>query len=565
MENSPAYLYLCGRGSCDSIKVNRALIELYDAGLFRSLFGIEKTFETIFKMHESRACICPVNLQIRLYEESTEKIGVTDTFSTVKQFIKNCDKPIVAVPVHLTVEWTKGPNGVVEYHDSQHANILIIDRKRKTIEIFEPHGVSTMFENRMYNAIEKMDKVWHAFGPKTFTVTTSEAMCPAIKFNTNNGPQAASIDDNGSCTLWSLWFLHVRLQNPHMSGKEAQEHALESILSKANNKEEVSIALKRFISGFATTLMIILDISITESEKYYKCKKSIPGSPGKLQYPRNDPLLQIEGNIEIGECVPMSNVMLSSGSTQLVRREVPGFIDVGDHPDNNWGTLGDMWANDDNAPGTTYKHLRFPMPLPKYDPLGGNDDDDDDAPIVLAPKKKKKRRQTKSRSSRDDDDAPIVLAPKKKKKRRQTKSRSSRDDDDAPIVLAPKKKKKKRRQTISRSSRDDDDAPIVLAPKKKKKQRQTKPRSRYAGVTVDDISVGDIVYWEDTDADMFGTFIRKINDTQIEVDITIMPIDNVCWDTGEAGEVYYDYEDELGPIMIVHVDLITRVEKKNTT
>lgn len=391
METNPAYLYLCGRGSCDSIRVNRGMIELFRAGAFGAgnLFS-EKVIETVFKMHESRACICKEPLIFRMWEGfETELYNRHEAFLIVKDFIARCEKPIVGVLVFLYME------------GSGHANTLVVDRIRKQIELFEPHGVSGVYKNRTHDAIKDLNKK-DFFGPG-YTVLTPDAMCPDIKFTTDDGPQGATLDDTGTCVLWSLWFLHVRIQNPHMTGKEAQEHALRSVLSEAGDRTGVSQSLSRFITGFATVLMDLLNTAITKSEKYYVCNKPVPGEdPAKRSFPYDHP--SVVGNVESSECMPFSRIQVSSGSDLIVhRREVPGFYDEDDDlPIEAWKTLGKVWAESD-PPGTVYKHLKFPTPLPEHDPLPPDsrtkrsflDDDDDDAPIRWKP-----RRRTKAKAKK---------------------------------------------------------------------------------------------------------------------------------------------------------------------
>jgi hypothetical protein len=139
------------------------------------------------------------------------------------QMIKKCKKRIVAVSVQLIVEGKPGT----------HANMLILDTKRKTVELFEPHGKrseqTTMdsLEGAYKISDKLLKKYFHKFFPD-YTYISPQDYLPSYGFQ-------SKIDAyNGLCVTWSTMYLHYRVLNPDLTSKEITKH-----IKKKVNKEYI--------------------------------------------------------------------------------------------------------------------------------------------------------------------------------------------------------------------------------------------------------------------------------------------------------------------------------------
>lgn len=137
------------------------------------------------------------------------------------KMIKKCRKRIIAVSVQLIVENKPGT----------HANMLILDTKKKTVELFEPHGKrseqTTMDSlEGAYNISDKLlKKYFHKFFPE-YKYISPQDFLPSYGFQ-------AKIDAySGLCVTWSTMYLHYRVLNPDLTSKEITKH-----IKKKVNKE----------------------------------------------------------------------------------------------------------------------------------------------------------------------------------------------------------------------------------------------------------------------------------------------------------------------------------------
>jgi hypothetical protein len=97
-----------------------------------------------------------------------------------------------------------------------HANIILIDTKQKTIELFEPHGGKDKQESGWYKDISSIfqDYFEHEFPNYTYV--------PPHKIMGVSGPQGrkpVTGINNGLCMSWCSLYLHYKLLNPEIPSK----------------------------------------------------------------------------------------------------------------------------------------------------------------------------------------------------------------------------------------------------------------------------------------------------------------------------------------------------------
>ena len=158
-------------------------------------------------------------------------------------------KRFTAIP--LIIRWSCTSNF------SGHANILLIDLVKKTIERFEPYGKIQTFDDSEETVLKEFDKAFYKL-----IHTSGYTYQKAEQFNPRKGPQfieekkvfdvSSNIssekpgDPKGFCGAWSLWYADLRLSNPKVPRKKLLAKAMKML--KYKNK----VSLRAFIRNYAT-------------------------------------------------------------------------------------------------------------------------------------------------------------------------------------------------------------------------------------------------------------------------------------------------------------------------
>jgi len=119
----------------------------------------------------------------------------------LKQETGQCKKRMMVVRLSM---WGFNPNNP----GIGHANVIIIDNKKKTVERFEPHGYMQRYNTIPNQFLEKK------FVPKYFP--KYKFMRP-LSFEPKLGPQSKQDDSNsdfGFCSIFSTMYTHLRLEDP---------------------------------------------------------------------------------------------------------------------------------------------------------------------------------------------------------------------------------------------------------------------------------------------------------------------------------------------------------------
>lgn len=144
-------------------------------------------------------------------ELMVKNIEPVDPNISVKEFnkmVRKCKKRFIAISVQLIV---KGKPGT-------HANMLIIDTKKKHVELFEPHGkrnFSTTMDSLVgaYHISDKLiKKYFHKYFPE-YKYISPQVNLPSF------GLQAKVDAFNGMCVTYCIMYLHYRVLNPSYSQK----------------------------------------------------------------------------------------------------------------------------------------------------------------------------------------------------------------------------------------------------------------------------------------------------------------------------------------------------------
>jgi len=162
--------------------------------------------------------------------------------------LSKCKKRFVIVPIFLFLE---------NNQKLGHANILIFDLKNNSIERFEPYcSLEDIYSLEEQKRSSKFDVEFKKDLKKTgkkFKYIPSNKFCPNINVqsreenNLNNGFKTRKIkqDPEGYCSVWIIWYAHLKLKYPDLDSKnlllksmellENNPHSLRSFIRKYGN------------------------------------------------------------------------------------------------------------------------------------------------------------------------------------------------------------------------------------------------------------------------------------------------------------------------------------------
>jgi hypothetical protein len=234
-----AALYLCGANTdrCKEYGVlDKEIAELmFDDRIFTNRSFLEECRQLLQVIHEAKACIWP---SVMDWSFRSEKFKVWSHFNKgdsetwtdfdpnlLKKFVQSCQKNLIGIEVDLSDKM------------GGHANMLIANKIHRTIEHFEPWGENVDIEN--YDGILEslrghLEKVFPGY-----TYIPPAQVCPDISLVQSEpgfSAEKTGIQSflntlrpgskvGGTCAIWSLWYLNVRLASPHLTSQEALKQA----------------------------------------------------------------------------------------------------------------------------------------------------------------------------------------------------------------------------------------------------------------------------------------------------------------------------------------------------
>jgi hypothetical protein len=145
---------------------------------------------------------------------------------------------------------------------SGHLNFMILDKKRKEVERFEPYGndkftnKSNKYRHELMTGFDNEMRDWVKNSIKGYSYKTPEESCPNIQFGVqdieeNNlalgikSPELET-DPGGFCSIWSVWYGELRLKFPNKSSEKLVKHAI-TLLKK--NDHSIRTFIRNY-SGF---------------------------------------------------------------------------------------------------------------------------------------------------------------------------------------------------------------------------------------------------------------------------------------------------------------------------
>ena len=145
-----------------------------------------------------------------------ESVKPVDPFVSKDNFMEELNKCMDHRLVPISLE-------IVVPNVGTHANVIIIDTKKKTVELFEPHGArSNQSElESISRAYFKVSKNVHKFVRMNLPDFT---YIPPSKYEPEDGLQVRLDAFSGLCVTWSILYLHYRILNPDLNPKKLMEY-----------------------------------------------------------------------------------------------------------------------------------------------------------------------------------------------------------------------------------------------------------------------------------------------------------------------------------------------------
>lgn len=154
------------------------------------------------------------------------------------QLIKNPKIKIIFIPINIY----RADVG------RAHLNMLIIDKRRKCVEFFDPHGNEV---DHKYSLIKMFEETCN-FVPKTYTIRSYEMSCPPHGFQMfasaygKYKPYAM-----GYCVYWTIFLLDLRLSNLSRELQDLQSEFLYNSLTLSNQDyNEMGERFRKFMVDY---------------------------------------------------------------------------------------------------------------------------------------------------------------------------------------------------------------------------------------------------------------------------------------------------------------------------
>lgn len=188
-----------------------------------------------------------------LCEGDSRVLLVPDDFNTkFQKILDNPEKRFIIIPLLLRNRY----KCQIRDQNDDHSNILLYDKETGILERFEPHGSKKSLEGEWFQTNDLDNEIKTYFKDIVTEYLTPKITCPLV------GPQIQENLENilpgvGFCTIWSFWYIDLRLSNPEIDRILLQALAISKIRSESQ-------FLTRYIYSFAKHLKSFED-QITNS------------------------------------------------------------------------------------------------------------------------------------------------------------------------------------------------------------------------------------------------------------------------------------------------------------
>lgn len=195
--------------------------------------------------------IRPYSLVWTCRKSKGRSLGVSPDFEELFDDCLKIPQRFVIIPLRL-----KSKSPCNQHDKNSHANILILDKQKATIERFEPHGGRMSESIHFYESPELDERLAELFRAKSksYTYLKPQEICPRKGFQQKQVKEhlTKSLETlGGFCGVWSLWYMELRLLNPNVDPQSLINSALEELSKGDNNFTKFIINYSIFIKDVA--------------------------------------------------------------------------------------------------------------------------------------------------------------------------------------------------------------------------------------------------------------------------------------------------------------------------
>lgn len=239
-----------------------------------------------------------------LYSHFISDYYITIDFTTLKLVIPNniYDK-LKKCKASRDIQYYVIPIMLKFSDDISHANIMIVDNSKRTIELYEPHGSSFIMSENIFDIEYHIRQIISIIlNERThFRFTNVHNKCP-IGLQIKQG----SVNrQSGHCVAWVLFFIHVKLLNVDKTSEQIIEY-----FDRYTSKD-----IDRLIRKYIT---LVENVSMSLHSKYQQnTYHDLTFTVGEIQNAKrlvknsvNKYLEDVDANIEMYNGVPFFDVKI---------------------------------------------------------------------------------------------------------------------------------------------------------------------------------------------------------------------------------------------------------------
>lgn len=200
-----------------------------------------------------------------------------DFFLLLKNCLNESSKRFVIIPLRLvSITSCRNPD-----NKDHHSNLIVIDKKNKTFERFEPNGGNTAVDPFWFDSQQLNHHLELLFREQLrdgFRMIPPTDVCPSIGIQSLQADEEITTVNKlgGFCAMWSLWYLELRISNPDIPSKELLTQAIEEIKKEDDDFTKFIVNYTIFIKDISELLkdqsIDYLLKNLSETKEFFRFK-----------------------------------------------------------------------------------------------------------------------------------------------------------------------------------------------------------------------------------------------------------------------------------------------------
>lgn len=219
-----------------------------------------KAFEFVLQKHKKRGGVISTYGLYYEYSDTHSNLSVIDNNQYILSYVSQVNKYWVQLMQNIKVKIIFIPLTVDKIGSDSHANMIIVDKRRKCVEFFDPHG--SLIAHDAENLISMFSESYVCnsylnglcFIPNTYRVKTYGLSCPSRGFQyweSLYGTYHAPYPDAGYCMFWTVFMLDLRLSNLSRETEYVQKKYIRMSLEHHKSYRDLGESFRKFIIEYS--------------------------------------------------------------------------------------------------------------------------------------------------------------------------------------------------------------------------------------------------------------------------------------------------------------------------